>query len=189
MAVIWSPIVSNTLLKKYNSKNAMAIGMAALGLIIALFGLLDGVITSNTLVFVYCTILRILQGIAASTMQTTCYAVGTWEHPDKTNLLLGGIEVMTGLGIILGPLMGTPIYSYLGFMMCFGVIGFSMVVLAVVFYFMCPDFKPFEHKEEHETKKIGSGSSEITEKDIGIITLFKNPRFTMASIAATLAYF
>ena len=60
-------------------------------------------------------------------MQTTCYAVGTWEHPDKTKLLYGGVEVMTGLGIILGPLMGTPIFTYLGFMMCFVLIGLSMV--------------------------------------------------------------
>jgi MFS family permease len=121
----------------------MTVGMASMGVIIALFGLLDGVITNVTTVFIYSTVLRILQGIASSTMATTCYAVGIWEYPEKTMFLIGGIEVVTGLGIILGPVIGTPLYSHLGFMWCFFIVGALMFVLSIVFYLCASSFKPF----------------------------------------------
>jgi MFS family permease len=122
----------------------MAVAMGLMGIIIALFGLLDGVITQTTAVFIYATFLRVLQGLASSTMATTCYAVGIWEYPEKTMFIIGGIELVTGLGIILGPIIGTPLYSNLGFMWCYVLVGALFFVISIIFYCCAPHFKPFE---------------------------------------------
>jgi MFS family permease len=188
--MLWSPITSNWLLKKYNGKLTMAVGMGLMGVIIALFGLIDGVVTQVTAVFVYSTLLRILQGVASATMATSCYAVGIWEHPEKTMFLIAGMEVVTGLGIILGPVIGTPLYSHFGFMWCFFLVGAFMLILSIVFYLCAPDFKPFEKEGEKKDQLLAdSPQSDLTEKDIGICSLFKIGRFSMAALAATLCYF
>ena len=56
--------------------------MALMGMCFALFAVIGaGLITNPILITMYCIVLRILQGIASATMQTTCYAIGASDYP------------------------------------------------------------------------------------------------------------
>ena len=112
--------------------------MLLMGLVFISFSLIDGAIKSVWAVVVLSIILRLLQGIAGCTMQTTCYAVGSWECPEKTTLLIGGLEGVTGLGLIIGPWIGTPLYNSVGFSYCFLISGGLMCVLAIIFACLLP---------------------------------------------------
>jgi MFS family permease len=64
----------------------------------------------TTLIVIYSLLLRALQGIASSTMQVSSYAVGTTAFPEKSSYIVGGIEAITGLGMILGPKVSTVLF-------------------------------------------------------------------------------
>jgi hypothetical protein len=51
-----------------------------------------------------------MHGIASSTIQTTAYAVGTNDFPKRKELIVGGVEAMTGVGNIAGPLLSSVLY-------------------------------------------------------------------------------
>ena len=80
--ILFSPVVSKLLLS-LNGKTLIYTGMFLMGMVFALFGLLnDKVMVNTTIIVIYSIFLRILQGIASATIQTTCYAIGTNEYPD-----------------------------------------------------------------------------------------------------------
>ncbi len=45
------------------------------------------------------------------------------------------LEAFSGVGLILGPLLGSAIYTWLGFKMSFIVMGLALLPLAFVIYF------------------------------------------------------
>ena len=49
------------------------------------------------------------------------------------HFIVGGIEAVTGGGLILGPILGSPIYARLGYIWTFVIAGLLLVVLAGVF--------------------------------------------------------
>ena len=106
--IIWSPIISDKLLPRFTSGRIIASGMFFLGAANALYGFVD--YFPLWLAVCYCTFLRIISGMASSTVQTTCYAVGTNDFPDRKELVTGGVEVVTGLANIIGPLSAAPLY-------------------------------------------------------------------------------
>jgi len=71
-------------------------------------------------------------------MQTTCYAIATNEFPKKKSLIIGLVEAMTGVGLILGPVAGSVLYSALGFQVCFYVLGGFICVMSVGFVIFYP---------------------------------------------------
>jgi len=83
VAVIgFSPVVGK-LLKKFTGKTLIWTGMFLMGLCFALFAVLGAdLITSPALITTFCIVLRIIQGIASATMQTSCYAIGASDYPD-----------------------------------------------------------------------------------------------------------
>jgi MFS family permease len=59
-------------------------------------------------------------------------------YPSKRQLLLGLLEALTGMGMTLGPLIGTGLFALGGY--DFMLISFGG--LFIVFAFLCPLFMP-----------------------------------------------
>jgi MFS family permease len=113
--------------------------MFLMGLCFALFAVIGtDAIANPILITLYCIVLRILQGIASATMQTTCYAIGASDYPKKMHFIVGGIEAVTGGGLILGPLLGSPLHDKYGFRMTFCIAGGSLIFLAAIFAVFFP---------------------------------------------------
>ena len=56
-------------------------------------------------------------------MQTTCFTIATNDFPKKSERLIGFLEAMTGMGMILGPIIGSILYTFMGFKHTFFVYG------------------------------------------------------------------
>ena len=182
--IIWSPIISDKLLPKFRASRLIAVGMFMLGFANTLYGLVDFMPLSLTVW--YCIVLRILSGMASSTVQTTCYAVGTNDFSDRKELVTGGVEVVTGLANIIGPLFAAPLYQYFGFAWCFVLCGTLFIVCSFVILVGFPttdEMTDIDDNFESFSQEYG------TETEVRIGTLMKDPRFVMAAFGSSLSYF
>ena len=84
-------------------------------------------------------ILRFVQGASSAFVQTTCYSIATNEFPDQKEKVVGWVEAMTGLGLITGPIIGSSLYSLLGYSGTFFLYGSFLLILSFVIKMNFPD--------------------------------------------------
>ena len=65
--------------------------------------------------------------------------MATNDFPDQKELIVGWVEAMTGLGLIIGPVIGSALYSWLGYANTFYIYGSFLVFLSVVIKFNFPE--------------------------------------------------
>jgi len=151
-------------------------------------------------IIVWTCLCRVMHGLASSTMQTTAYAVGTNDFPERKELIVGGIEAMTGVGNIVGPLLSSVLYEKFGFGLAFGSIGLTIVVVSLFFLCYFPRVSSIS-ADETEADEFTSADREdelaitprLFELDgntpVSTLKLLKDPRVTMAALGASLCYF
>lgn len=137
--------------------------------------------------------------MASSTMQTTYYAVGTNDFPHRKAFIVGGIEVFTGIGCIVGPLIGACLIKPFGFAWSFRIIGAVIVILSLFFMCLFPrSLKPDKKEDEFTLISPNYSVDETVEvieevtgevKQITYWNLIKDARVTMPALGASLCYF
>jgi MFS family permease len=70
------------------------------------------------------------------------------EFPSRKELIVGGIEAFSGVGYLLGPVIGAPLLASFGFAWCFGISGGLIIILSFVFWCFFPEMT--EIKDENE---------------------------------------
>jgi len=68
--------------------------------------------------------------MSSSLIQTTMYSVSTNFFPDHKEAMVGYIEAATGIGLILGPLIGSTLYSIGGYHFIYNFFGSSFVLFS-----------------------------------------------------------
>ncbi len=76
--------------------------------------------------------IRSLQGFASATLSTCCFSIVTNFYPNGKEELVGYMEAFTGIGLVVGPIVGSVLYTLLGFSMTFFIFG-SIFVLVSIF--------------------------------------------------------
>jgi MFS family permease len=80
--------------------------------------------------------MRFIQGIGNALVQTACYAIITFVYSDNREKYLGYAEAVTGIGLMLGPVMGGPLYEGLGYFYSFacfgGILLFSLTIALLI---------------------------------------------------------
>jgi MFS family permease len=84
--------------------------MLLMGVAFTMFALLPSLDGYPYAIVAWASLCRVMHGIASSTIQTTAYAVGTNDFPKRKELIVGGVEAMTGVGNIAGPLLSSVLY-------------------------------------------------------------------------------
>ena len=147
VAVIFvSPFVGKVV-DSWGHKNLLSVGIGFMGLAFIFFGFIERLDSKPGLLILGC-VLRFLQGMASAFVQTTCYTIATNDFPEKQERLIGLLEAMAGLGLIVGPIIGSALYSFLGFELTFFVYGGVEVLLAIVIRFNVPDRRNVKSKVE-----------------------------------------
>ena len=190
MAVIVASPFIGKLIPKFGRRVLIQFGVTLMGFSFICFGLLH-LIDDPSLYIVLALIIRLMQGFASSMIQTTIYSICTNFYPDKKEALVGYLEAVTGVGLILGPLIGSFLYSYGGFSFTFYAFGSLFIVFSMFINFIIPS------KVNHVQPDIRAdldgyrilNSSKRFKKPIGYLTLLKETRFIFAAFSAALGYF
>ena len=128
--ILTSPLIG----KMINSRGRrpfIRLGVLFMGLSFIAYGLI-AYIEDNTIYIMLSFTIRFIQGVSSSSIQTACYSICTNFYPDKKETIVGYIEAVTGIGLIMGPIVGSILYSLGGFSFTFYV--FGTIFLAASFY-------------------------------------------------------
>eukprot|EP00347_Sterkiella_histriomuscorum_P019495 403341410 len=188
------------MISQYGRRPIIQLGVATMGLSFILFSTLSYV-DNPTLYIIIVFAIRLLQGFASSSIQTTCYSICTNFYPDKKEALVGYIEAVTGIGLILGPIIGSVLYTMGGFTFTF--FTFGSVFIVTTFYINKIFPKRIDNdtvnqiKEQFAQYKLISGERQDDREknqsnktsEIGYFTLLSNSRFLFGAISASLGYF
>ena len=109
----------------------IATGIGAMGISFILFGFIDDM-TDTTRIYIYGLVLRFIQGTSSCFVQVTCYSIATNDFPDIKDKLVGWLEALTGLGLIIGPIIGSMLYEALEFKHTFFIYGGSLFFIGIV---------------------------------------------------------
>lgn len=73
---------------------------------------------------------RFIQGLASSLIQTTMYSISTNFYPDNRDAMIGYMEAVTGIGLIMGPLLGSLLFGLGGYKFIFYSFGTLFIILS-----------------------------------------------------------
>jgi MFS family permease len=69
--------------------------------------------------------------MSSALVQTTCYFIATSDYPECKEVLIGYIEAVMGIGLILGPIIGSVLYAGFGFEWTFYIYGAFLFVFSL----------------------------------------------------------
>ena len=129
MAVILGSPVVGYLMPVIGRRNLIIIGMLIMGTSFILFGLTSYIENNQAAFIILSLINRFLQGLGSSFIQTTMYSISTNFYPDNKETMIGYIEAVTGIGFILGPLLGSLLFYIGGYRFIFFFVGTLFIIL------------------------------------------------------------
>ena len=74
-------------------------------------------------------------GIASAFLNIATYSMASLIWPLKAEYAIAMLEAFGGIGLILGPIIGSAIYSWLGFRLSFFILGAVQLPIALIAYF------------------------------------------------------
>lgn len=128
--ILFSPL--NTYIKNWmGAKNTMIFGFALMTAMSFGLGLIAEIKNPWTF-FLIAVFLRFFQGMGDAVLQITAYSMITALYQDQMMKYIGYIEIAIGIGLGMGPTVGSVVYSYVnydGTMYFFGVINLVGVLI------------------------------------------------------------
>lgn len=107
-----STITHPKLIRKLGRKNSVSLGYILLSLSIATQGVLRYVPNDKWIIFYICSVAaRLVGGFSDSLIQSCQMSLISQAFPDTKAELIGTNEAFTGIGIILGPALGSLVYG------------------------------------------------------------------------------
>lgn len=131
--------------------------------------------------FVVCLIVRFLQGLGDIQVQTSCYSVLTSMFPENREKYLGMGEAAAGIGLMIGPVIGGILNTYLGYMECFFCFAGLLFVNIFVNIFILP--KSLNNKMEDEEPDEEFRRSINSKKNVSYMLFLSNRRAMFAYFA------
>jgi len=122
------------------ARNLIALGVCTMGISFIFFGKVVELEQNDVLIALSLSI-RFLQGLSSTFVQTPCYSMATNDFPERTEEIVSWVEATTGIGLIVGPILGSALYSIFGFSKTFEYYGIFLILLGVLVKFNFPDSK------------------------------------------------
>lgn len=129
----FNSIIKNAL----GSKNTIIMGFGFLTITTFALGWIS--LISNATVFKYsAVVVRFFQGLGDILLQVTSYTVITTIFSDDVMKYISYIEITVGVGLGMGPALGSVIYAQVGYAWTMYIFGFLNLAGLVVCYFFIP---------------------------------------------------
>jgi len=147
--LIFSPII-NVILDRFGRKTVVVFGFLILALGTLALALLDFVEDDN-LFFYLALVIRFIQGIGDTFVQTTTYSMLSSAFPHTREKVLGYAEAAAGIGLMVGPNIAGPVNQALGYLPAYLIFSVMMGVAGTSTFFLLPNTlnnKPVISEEE-----------------------------------------
>lgn len=99
-------------------------------------------------------VFRILAGIALALNNTAGYSILSSDYKDKYSKVVGLMEMFTGLGIIVGPIVTAALYTVIGAFWSFMTMATIIFSTAVPAFFMLGKERPYNKATAVEDREI-----------------------------------
>ena len=150
---ILASIIMAKQLKNVGRMSALRVGLLLICSQLLTLGLINWI--ENVGLFVFLSMLaQAMGGFGAGTNTTVCFSLIATFFPQEKQEMIGFMEVGIGIGILVGPLMGTLFYGLGGYVCPFWTLGFA-------FMFMFPvisKLKQFIEAEEEANRSANQSS-------------------------------
>jgi len=176
VVMISSPILGQ-ILPRVGAKFMLMSGILAAGVASILFGLLNHL--SDGLEFtIYCFIVRSVEAIGAAAFSTASYTYIMYVFPDDIGTAFGITETCVGVGMSLGPAIGSGLFALGGYGLPFYALGGLILLnLPICWYIVRPidptasvNEEPKERNHEH-VRPPSSYWSLITIPQVAVISM------------------
>lgn len=115
----------------FGRRNLVTFGMFLMGTSFISFGMISE-LESKEIFITLSLFTRFFQGFSSSLIQTTMYSISANFYPDNKDAMIGYIEAVTGIGLIMGPIIGSGLYALGGYQFIFYSFG-SLFILGSQF--------------------------------------------------------
>ena len=148
----------------------LKLGSLIQGIAGALFGFLV-YITDTTLFIALSYLLRFLHGVSSVAAWASVNTMLIFIFPKDASKVVASIEVLQGLGYMIGPMLGSLIYEYGGFLATFLSTGLVGIVLSVLLIVVIPTGKYDKLDDENYNDRDKCPTSTL-----GLTDIFKSPK-------------
>jgi MFS family permease len=147
--VLFTPVHAITI-SKMGRKNSIIFGFSILVFTTTSLGLLSYIPYDHWKSFYYlATIVRFMQGYGDTLIMTTCFSVVGTKFPEQKETYISLMEAAVGLGLIVGPPMGSVIYGLGGYAWTF--YAFALIITAnVILCLVCLPADLNKESQKHE---------------------------------------
>lgn len=160
--------------------------MLCMGLSMFLFVFIDKV--DNY--YAYVTLLfltRFIQGFSSSAIQTTWYTVSGKIYKDHQSIVISMLEMSCGVGLTLGPVLGSILFNIGGYAMPFIFFGTIFVAFGCILNRIIP--ASLDRKNSNDDTLLMNESFENQPSEVFITDLIKKPTILLACGAGLMSYF
>lgn len=133
---IFSPIVGKYQ-NGFGRRNMCRWGMMVASLPFFGFFINNYTENSNMFIFVFMA-LRMLQGIGTSMVQTAILSILTLAYPTKVNFVAGCVEIAAGVGLSVGPVLGSILYEFGGISAPFSIFFVILTFIGIIIKSIIP---------------------------------------------------
>jgi MFS family permease len=155
------------------------------------YALISDVENKNWYVF-WSFAVRVLQGAAFILIQVTCLSIAANFYKSNTELLIGLLEAAAGLGLMLGPLIGTGFFAIGGYKFMLVCMGIVFLVGTVAMAFVFADF--LDDYTERDKRALSERNQAADTEDYSLIgqisyrQIFSIPAYLLPCLAGLLGY-
>ncbi|XP_002732493.1 MFS-type transporter SLC18B1-like [Saccoglossus kowalevskii] len=145
---ITSPVFGK-FLTKIGVKFMFIAGSFTCGVCCIIYGFLIR-LDKGTEFIVFCFVVRSIEAVGSAASATAAFAIIAKTFPENIATTLGVLEIFSGLGFMLGPLIGGYLYQVGGFTLPFLVLGIFTIVITLCNIYILP------RQQDEGTLKSGS---------------------------------
>lgn len=102
---------------------------------------------------------RIIAGWGSALFVISSYSILTSDYPEEVSKMVALMEIVSGLGLIMGPVFGSAVYLIGGFTISCLIISVILAIYTPLLYFCVGPSRPYIISDDHiSMKKIASKS-------------------------------
>jgi len=131
-----SPILGS-FITHIGAKFMYTTGVMVCGFSAILFGFLDRC-PDGSVYITMCLVVRTFEALGASAFYTAGFAIIAHIFPNNVAVMFGGLELFTGLGFMIGPVIGGGLFELGGFTLPFVCLGSVVCIIGAVSIFLLP---------------------------------------------------